>query len=400
MSMLRALLSPSCLLVATLMLAAAPVLAAPRLPAATVPAEAALHMSFINPGRSDETYWLDAARGMQAAADSLGVQLEMRYAERDPLQQIALVRELAARPAAERPDYLIVSGEKGTLVEQIRLATGAGIRTFVAYSSVLGADRAQLGQPRERYPLWLGSLLPDPEQAGYLTARALIAAGPSAATGAGGRAPLALLAIAGDRSTESSVRRNRGLQRALAEQPQVQLLQTVYGDWRRDKAQRQAAELYARYPQARLIWAGNDEMAFGAMDALVAAGGQPGRDRLFSAINTSPAAMQAVIDGRLAALAGGHFMTGAWAVVMLHDHARGHDFADEGLELSLPMFTLFTPELARRYLQRFASGPLDIDFRVYSKHHNRQLHRYAFSFAHLLDAPVSSPALPPVTRHE
>ena len=42
--------------------------------------------------------------------------------------------------------------------------------------------------------------------------------------------------------------------------------------------------------------------------------------------------------GELSALAGGHFMAGAWALVMLYDYAHGVDFASEGLELRTSIF--------------------------------------------------------------
>ena len=47
--------------------------------------------------------------------------------------------------------------------------------------------------------------------------------------------------------------------------------------------------------------------------------------------------MVALRSGRLAALAGGHFMSGAWVLVMLYDYHHGHDFADESLQLVRPM---------------------------------------------------------------
>ncbi|MFM8769829.1 MAG: sugar ABC transporter substrate-binding protein, partial [Rubrivivax sp.] len=42
----------------------------------------AQRVAFINPGKSDEAFWVSATRAMQAAARDLGVQLEVRYAER------------------------------------------------------------------------------------------------------------------------------------------------------------------------------------------------------------------------------------------------------------------------------------------------------------------------------
>ena len=38
---------------------------------------------FIDPGKSDEVYWVTAANAMKAAADELGMRLEVRYAEQE-----------------------------------------------------------------------------------------------------------------------------------------------------------------------------------------------------------------------------------------------------------------------------------------------------------------------------
>jgi ABC-type sugar transport system substrate-binding protein len=343
----------------------------------------AQRVGFVNPGRHDETYWVSAAQAMQRAAQSLDMELEVRYAERDHLRQLDLVREFAARPAATRPQYLVLVNERRMGGAMLKIASEAGIRCIFAYNTLLPEDRAEFGQPRGRYPLWLGSIVPHAEDAGYLTAKALIARGlREKRFAADGK--LHLIAIAGDRSTESSLLRNRGLERAVAEDRRAVLDQMVYADWRRDTAETMARELYARYPEAALVWAGNDQMAFGAMDAWKASGGKPGEDRWFSGVNTSAEAMQAVIDGRLEALAGGHFMAGAWAMVMIHDHAHGRDFADQGLELDVPMFVLFDAALARRYLQRFAEGVPPLDFRSRSRALHKERQHYDFDFATLL----------------
>jgi hypothetical protein len=89
--------------------------------------------------------------------------------------------------------------------------------------------------------------------------------------------------------------------------------------------------------------------------------------------------------GRLTSLAGGHFITGAWSLVMIYDYHHGRDFADEGLELRRPMFAEFTPQLADRYIERFGSGFDGVDFSRYSKVRNPKLKRYNFGFAQLLE---------------
>jgi hypothetical protein len=133
------------------------------------------------------------------------------------------------------------------------------------------------------------------------------------------------------------------------------------------------------------VWAGNDLMAFGAMASWEKRGGKPGVDAWFSGINTSTEALAAIKSGRLTALAGGHFITGAWALVLIYDYHHGRDFADEGLELQRPMFAAFTARLADRYLERFSNGFDSVDFRRYSKVRNPQLRRYDFGFAQLLE---------------
>src|SRR5207244_1584016 len=215
-------------------------------------------VAFINPGKSDEVYWVTAAQAMQAAARSLGMTFEVQYAQREPLKTLEIAREMVARPAGKRPEYIVITDD---------------------YSV---ADR--------------------------------------------------LLAIAGDRSRPSSINRNQGMRRAVAEAPMVVLEEEVYAAWTRENAAQQAESLYRRYPDVKLIWAGNDLMAFGAMAAWEKRGGKPGVDAWFSGINTSTEALEAVKSGRMTALAGGHFINGAWGQVMIYDYHHGRDFADEGLE--------------------------------------------------------------------
>jgi ABC-type sugar transport system substrate-binding protein len=344
---------------------------------------AAQTVAFINPGKSDEVYWVTAARAMQAAAEDLGMKLEVRFTERDHTRAIEIARELAARPPGSRPKYAVITNDNATGAGQLKVLDAAGIRTVFAYSTLGAAERTELGGPRQRHKGWLGSIEPRAEDAGYLTARALIEAGRKArAHGADGR--MHLLAFAGDRTTPSSILRNDGMAQALAEASDVALDQVVYAGWSREKAREQAEWLFRRHPQARLVWAGNDLMAFGAMAALEKEGGKPGASHWFSGVNTSTEAMQALRSGRLSALAGGHFICGAWALVLIHDYARGRDFASEGLEFSRTMFTLFDPASAAVFVERYADGFAAIDFRRYSKAANPKLARYDFDFGQFL----------------
>lgn len=345
----------------------------------------AQRVAFINPGKSDEAFWVSATRAMQAAARDLGVELEVRYAERQFPLALELAREIAARPEAQRPDYVVVVNEGAAGPELLRILADK-TQVFMAYSGITQpADVAAAGAPRQQFAQWIGSLEPKAFEAGYLTARELIAKaraqGLKAADG-----KIHLLAIGGDRSTTTSVQRNLGMRRAVEEARDVVVDQEVNAQFNRQRAQEMAEQLFVRFPQARAVWAGSDQMAFGAMQALEARGGTPGRQVLFSGINTSREALESVKSGRLAALTGGHFVLGAFALAMIHDHHKGIDFAkSDGVALEASMFVLFSPKDVDLFMARYGQDRFDaIDFRRFSKAHNRQLKRYDFSFRQLL----------------
>lgn len=354
----------------------------------------AMRVVFVSPGKSNEPFWIDATEGLQHAAASLGVELEVLYAERDHLAQLSLARAVAYRAVDQRPDYLLVAADKQALPGQLEIAERAGIRVFSAYNGVQRAERGRLGYPRERLQHWIGSLVPNAEEAGYLTAQALIKQGlvqfPQS-----GDAPLEMVAISGDRTTDSSRRRTRGMQQAVAEYPQVALRQTVYADWQRDNARYQTPILLKRYPQTRLLWTGSDLMAFGALEAVRGTGREPARDVLVSTVNMTEQATRSLLAGDLQALVGGHHLAAAWALVVLYDYEHGVDFAvSEGLEMEKSMFALFDHGMAQTYLDYLSAGRPQVNYCRFSKVCNPALQTYDFSIRGWLEAASESVRTP------
>jgi ABC-type sugar transport system substrate-binding protein len=211
-------------------------------------------VAFINPGKSDEVYWVTAAQAMQAAARSLGMTFEVQYAQREPLKTLEIAREMVARPAGKRPEYIVITDDYSVADRLLAIIDPGGVKSFLAYSSIPVDQRGGIGSPRGKYKSWLGSLEPQAEDAGYLTARALIERGKKEkAFGRDGK--LHMLAIAGDRSTPSSINRNQGMRRAVDEAAGVVIDEEVYAAWTRENAAQQAESLYRRYPDVKLIWA-------------------------------------------------------------------------------------------------------------------------------------------------
>lgn len=326
---------------------------------------------FLNPGMSTEAFWVSYTQFMQAGAKDLGLHLRVRYSERDAHNTLTQARE--ALQGSERPDYLVLVNEQYIAPQILRMAQGSGVKLLMV-NNALTADQVQLlGNDAD----WLGSIVANDEQAGYLMLGDLLRQHGPVAPGQ----TIDLLAFSGSKNTPAAQLRAQGLHRALAEHPEVRLRQLVYGEWSRQRAFEQATQLFKRYPQTALVWSANDEMALGAMQALQDSGRVPGKDALFSAVNSSPEILQARLDGRLSSLVVGHFTLGGWAMVLINDDAKGVDIsAYGGRDRKEAIFQLIDAAQAQRLLEPRAK----VDFRALSAVGKPASYRYPFSLQLLL----------------
>uniref|UniRef100_UPI0001A48AD0 Periplasmic sugar-binding domain protein n=1 Tax=Pseudomonas fluorescens (strain ATCC BAA-477 / NRRL B-23932 / Pf-5) TaxID=220664 RepID=UPI0001A48AD0 len=334
---------------------------------------------FLNPGNSTETFWVSYSQFMQAAARDLGLDLRILYAERDPQNTLQQARELFQ--GRDKPDYLMLVNEQYVAPQILRLSQGSGIKLFIVNSPLTLDQRELIGQSRQNYSDWIGSMVGDDEEAGYRMLKELLHKLGPVPAGHG----IELLAFSGLKVTPAAQLRERGLRRALAEHPQVHLRQLVYGEWNRERAYRQAQQLLKRYPKTQLVWSANDEMALGAMQAARELGRKPGTDLLFSGVNSSPEALQALIDGKLSVLEAGHFTLGGWALVALHDDALGLDARRlGGPDWQLSLFQALTPAQARQLLRLGDQVGTRVDFRGLSAQGKPDSYRYPFGLQLLL----------------
>lgn len=336
-------------------------------------------MVFLNPGLSTETFWVSYSKFMQAAANDLGMTLQVRYGERDPRIMLNQARDALVGP--NKPDYLVFVNERYAAPEILRLSQGSGVKLFAVNNTLTSDQIKMLGDVHSRFPNLIGSLVSNDEEGGYLMAKELICQHPKVAAGQS----IDMLAFSGVTTTPAAQLRELGLHRALAEHPEVRLRQLVQAGWERGRAQEQARQLFKRYPRTSLVWSANDEMAFGAMAALRERGGQPGKDVLFSGLNCSTPALQARLDGSLSVLVGGHFTLGGWAIVMLHDYdvAKEQDRKYLG-EHQLRVLQLIEPHDAERLLKASRDDNYGVDFRTFSLAGKTAPAHYRFSLKSIL----------------
>lgn len=111
----------------------------------------------------------------------------------------------------------------------------------------------------------------------------------------------------------------------------------------------------------------------------------PGKDTLFSALNSSPQILQARLDGRLSSLVAGHFTLGGWAMVLINDDAKGIDInRHRDHEPEVALFELINPAQARRLLELQAKQNYHVNFKALSAVGKPEGYRYPFGLKLLM----------------
>ncbi len=337
---------------------------------------------FINPGRSGETFWEMVSDFMEAAAKDLDINLTILSAERDHLLMAKLAKNAAT--AKQPPDYMLLVNEKRAAAK-ILPELPQTIKVILLNNGLSKDEKNRYGNPRERFPNWLATIVPNHKKAGRDIMRTLYTKVVQASNPKLER-KIGLLAIGGNKVTLASQMRLEGMLDVLSKNSSIHLYQTVYSEWRQDKAEAQIYGLLRRWPDTQLIWAANDPMALGALAAAERRNYRPGENIHIGGLNWSKEALQKIKTGKIAVSVGGHFMLGGWALVMIHDLHKGKDFLDLGREITIPM-SIITRENISSYLEKLGDEDWGkINFQKFSRTNKIIKPKYDFSISSLLSA--------------
>jgi ABC-type sugar transport system substrate-binding protein len=339
-------------------------------------------VAFINPGLASEGFWRDVSDTMSAAADQLGFELDVYYCDRQWLKMVRKAEGVINGP--DKPDFLILVNEYQEGARLLAMADKAGIPTLMLLNSLTPEQHAIYGAPGEQLKNWIGSLIPDNEIAGYEMARSLVSVTETTDPQESGLLPIPLLALAGDNNTPASKMRLKGLDRALNEFPQLKEQRRISVHWSDENAYKRTRLWLESGQVFGAVWAANDAIALGAIKALREAGLKPGVDVKIAGVNWSPEGIQHVINGDMTLTHGGHFLAGAWAMVMLYDVVQGHDFKEGSAEIQFPM-TAINSANAVEYLNYFGSRQWSrIPFKHFSLTHSKSSAGYQFTLEKLI----------------
>ena len=171
----------------------------------------------------------------------------------------------------------------------------------------------------------------------------------------------AILGLLGNTSSQG---RLRGLKQVLADNPGVELVQQDNADWKPRKAQSVAESMLAAHPDLKGIWAADDGMALGALEA-VRAKGQADEIGVVGIAGVEEA-VRAVLAGDMVGTAGIDAVEQGGRGLAIAWHARSGELDVASLPREHREFyfgtTLLTKDNAQKFLDTVIAAKGDRDW--------------------------------------
>jgi len=330
------------------------------------------HVIFISPDPIDtkNVFWSEFIVMMYKSADDLGVNLEVVYSNASRFGTLELVKNITQRQVL--PDAILLLAHVRVFPKILALAEKSKIHTIVVNSPVDDRDKIRVGKPRSKYKYWLGSITPNDEHAGYMLAKHLFSTAPSILN----KPPYFVSGFTGAFDTNVPKNRVKGLRQAAEEfSGEVSFQQVFNGAWNYHNIAEKLPHIMNRYPKTRIFWSAGGGMSLGVIPFIQ----QQQEKFLIGELEWSTEVFEQMFKGNINVAVGGHFMEGAWAMVMLYDYIQGIDFKNDIGLRSLSNFSLVDEKLFQRNTQYYLQKQWrHTDFKRYSKSYNKDLNKYNF----------------------
>jgi galactofuranose transport system substrate-binding protein len=228
-----------------------------------------------NPWRIAET------KSIREEAEKRGIKMVYSDAQSDTAKQISDVEDMVAQGV----DYIILAPrEFEGLTPALTTAKNADI-------PIVLVDRKVAGEPGKDYVSFLGSNF---IEQGQKAADWLIEE-------MGGKGNI--VELTGTSGSSVALDRQKGFVDKLKEKaPDMKVIASQTGDFARANGQKVMENLLqSEGDNIDAVYAHNDEMAIGAINAIKAAGKVPGKDIIIVSVDGTKDALQAIIDGEMGA---------------------------------------------------------------------------------------------------
>ena len=290
---------------------------------------------------ANNEFWGNALTYVKQAADELGFNVTADDCNNDQSEQIKDVDSMISGGI----DALVLGPQDASVCAGISAACKEKGIPLVIIDRWPGDDL----KAGEDYVCFIG---PDDKEAGYQIAMSLINGGSKK-----------LLGIGGFQGTSVAEGRKEGLDKALEENPDVELLQFEYAGENWDDGDKAFRNLYQSHPEVDGVWCYNDSLALAIVNVLKEEGKIDdvkvgGMDLLNPAIES----MQA---GELWFSTGGHYLQAAFGAVVAFDVVNGNTYdGEKKVQLELPAVS---QENIAQFEEKFMSGDAPVDWKSVSK---------------------------------
>ena len=228
---------------------------------------------------SDNPWRIAETKSLRDEAAKRGVKLVVTDAQGQTAKQVSDVEDLIA----QKVDVILLAPrEFEGLVPALQSAKQANI-------PVVLVDRAANGKPGEDYVTLLASNF---VEQGRRAAEWLAQQNPNAQ----------IVELSGTPGSSVAIDRAKGFRDGIAKHPGMRIIASQTGNFTRAQGERVMQNLAQSLgSKVTAVYAHNDEMALGAIQALKAAGRKPGQDVIVVSIDGQRAALEAIQAGELGA---------------------------------------------------------------------------------------------------
>lgn len=231
-----------------------------------------------------ESEWRTAnTASIKSAAKEAGITLKFADAQQKQENQVKAIRSFIAQKVDVIAFSPVVESGWDTVLKE---AKAAGI-------PVILTDRAVKVSDASLYVSFIGS---DFVEEGRKAARWLLEHAAKMAPGAA----LNIVELQGTVGSAPAIDRKRGFEEVIKANPKLQIIRSQYGEFTRAKGKEvMESFLKQRDKKIDVLYAHNDDMAIGAIQAIEEAGLKPGKDIVIISIDGVRGAFEAMKAGKL-----------------------------------------------------------------------------------------------------
>ena len=289
-------------------------------------------------------FWADSLRNFQDAAKAVGFDILEITCNNDQAKQINDVESMLATGI----DGLVLAPQDASVCPGIVFGCKQRGVPVIIIDRWPGDEPV----PGKDYIAFMG---PNDTEAGYGIAKSLIDAGCKK-----------LVGIGGFQSTSVGEGRKAGLDKALAEHPEVKLLQYEWAGESWDDGDRVFRSMLSAHRDMDGVWGYNDSLALSAVNVLKESG-MIGKVKVGGMDLLAPA-IDSMINGELWFSTGGHYMQTAFGAIVLFDVLNGIKYEGEPVT-KLSLMEISQDKVAK-FKKDFLDNPTAVDWKSYSRVYN------------------------------